>query len=127
MPMANLTKIFVLFKASFWLEAGFSGEVVSNGGASKVQHCDKGPVAIFFDATTQLGTPALVAFMAGKASDQWNDQTLDVLQEAILCQLDSYYGHNKVRSAFDRFIKRNWASDPFVNGGLFLHSQVHKV
>ena len=34
--MANLTKIYVLFKTSFWLEEGFSGEVVSNGGPSLV-------------------------------------------------------------------------------------------
>ena len=72
--MANLTKIYVLFKTSFWLEEGFSGEVVSNGGPSLVESCEKGPVVIFFDATTRIGTPALVGFIGGKAADQWNSK-----------------------------------------------------
>ena len=72
--MANLTKIYVLFKTSFWLEEGFSGEVVSNGGPSLVESCEKGPVVIFFDATTRFGTPALVGFIGGKAADQWNSK-----------------------------------------------------
>ena len=76
MIMANLTKIFVLFKTSFWLKDGFSGEVVSNGGQSLVESCEKGPVVIFFDATTKLGTPALVGFIGGKAADQWNSTVI---------------------------------------------------
>ena len=72
--MANLTKTYVLFKTSFWLEEGFSGEVVSNGGPSLVESCEKGPVVIFFDATTRIGTPALVGFIGGKAADQWNSK-----------------------------------------------------
>ena len=39
--MANLTKIYVVFNTSFWLEKGFSGEVVSNGGPSFVESCEK--------------------------------------------------------------------------------------
>ena len=74
--MANLTKIFVLFKTSFWLKEGFSGEVVSNGGPSLVESCEKGPVVIFFDATTRFGTPALVGFIGGKAADQWNSTVI---------------------------------------------------
>ena len=72
--MANLTKVYVVFKTSFWLEEGFSGEVVSNGGPSLVESCEKGPVVIFFDATTRIGTPALVGFIGGKAADQWNSK-----------------------------------------------------
>ena len=77
--MANLTKIYVLFKTSFWLEEGFSGEVVSNGGPSLVESCEKGPVVIFFDATTRIGTPALVGFIGGKAADQWNSKVSFVM------------------------------------------------
>ena len=36
-------------------------------------NCENGPVQIIFDATTSSGTPALVGFIAGKSSDQWND------------------------------------------------------
>ena len=50
---------------------GYSGEVVSNGGLSKVVPCQRGPVAVFYDATTKNGLPALVGFIAGKIGDQW--------------------------------------------------------
>ena len=39
MAMGNMTKVFALFKTSFWLENGFSGEVVSNGGPSAIKGC----------------------------------------------------------------------------------------
>ena len=39
-----------------------------------VESCEKGPVVIFFDATTRIGTPALVGFIGGKAADQWNSK-----------------------------------------------------
>ena len=39
MVMGNMTKVFALFKTSFWLENGFSGEVVSNGGLSAIKGC----------------------------------------------------------------------------------------
>ena len=74
--MGNLTKVYALFQSSFWLEEGFSGEVVSNGGpgySNLKTNCENGPVQIIFDATTSSGTPALVGFIAGKSSDQWND------------------------------------------------------
>ena len=74
--MGNLTKVYALFQSSFWLEEGFSGEVVSNGGPGYSNlkiNCENGPVQIIFDATTSSGTPALVGFIAGKSSDQWND------------------------------------------------------
>ena len=76
MVMGNMTKVYALFQSSFWLEEGFSGEVVSNGGPGHSNlkiNCENGPVQIIFDATTSSGTPALVGFIAGKSSDQWND------------------------------------------------------
>ena len=41
MIMSNLTKVYIVFKTSFWLKDGFSGEVVSNGGPSHVESCEK--------------------------------------------------------------------------------------
>jgi len=34
MLMGNLTKVFVMYKDSFWLHRGLSGEVVTGGGPS---------------------------------------------------------------------------------------------
>ena len=45
MIMSNMTKTFTMFKTSFWLKDGYSGEVVSNGGLSLVfKDCEKGRV-----------------------------------------------------------------------------------
>ena len=43
-------------------------------------NCENGPVQIIFDATTSSGTPALVGFIAGKSSDQWNDLGTNILR-----------------------------------------------
>jgi monoamine oxidase len=32
MLLGNLTKVFVMYQKSFWLEKGLSGEVVTAGG-----------------------------------------------------------------------------------------------
>ena len=87
MVMGNLTKMFALFQSSFWLEDGFSGEVVSNGGPTHIENCEKGPAFIIFDATTALKTPALVGFIAGKHSDQWNSMSQETIEKAFLNQL----------------------------------------
>ena len=39
MVMGNMTKVFALFKTSFWLKNGFSGEFVSSGGPSAIKGC----------------------------------------------------------------------------------------
>ena len=60
--VGNLMKFYILYEESFWIEDGFSGEVVSSGGPSESRACENGPVSIIYDATTKSGTPALVAF-----------------------------------------------------------------
>ena len=50
---------------------GYSGELVGNGGFSKVVECQRGPVCVFYDSTTSTGLPALVGFIGGMAGDQW--------------------------------------------------------
>lgn len=41
-----------------WLEKGYSGEIVSNGGLSTSPHCATGPLSVCFDATTYKVTPS---------------------------------------------------------------------
>jgi monoamine oxidase len=114
--IGNLTKSFCMFKTSFWLNDGFSGEVVGNGGPSFVRGCEKGPASIFSDATTSLGTPALVAFIAGKNSDQWMAKGEAEIKAAILAQLESYFGR-KVRDEFMDFYIKDWTTEPNLRGG----------
>ena len=116
MVMSNMTKTYTLFKTSFWLESGFSGEVVSNGGPTFTRGCQKGPVCIFFDATTKLGTPALVGFIAGQASDQWMAKRKEEIKEAVLIQLESYFGP-RVRSDLCDFYLKDWTDEAHIGGG----------
>ena len=68
----------MLYKTSFWLEDGFSGEAVSYGGDTDVDGCEVGPVNVWYDATTDKGTPALVGLLGGRNADQWFDKSPEV-------------------------------------------------
>lgn len=46
--------------------------------------CERGPIAIVYDATTYKGTPLLVCFIAGKNADQWLEKSTADLKAAIL-------------------------------------------
>jgi len=46
--------------------------------------CERGPIAIIYDATTYKGTPLLVCFIAGKNADQYLDKGEAELKAAIL-------------------------------------------
>lgn len=116
MHMGNLVKVFTLYETSFWLEDGFSGEVVSTGGPSYVRGCEKGPCAIFFDATTALGTPAFVGFIAGKNADQWMSKSKADLKAAVMCQLESYFG-SRIRAELQQYYVKDWADEPHIRGG----------
>ena len=69
------------------------------------------------DASTKLGTPALVGFIAGKAADQWNNKSPSAIQDAILHQLGTYFGPTKVRNEFLGFHIKNWTDEIHMGGG----------
>ena len=46
--------------------------------------CERGPIAIIYDATTYKGTPLLVCFIAGKNADQYLDKGEAELKSAVL-------------------------------------------
>ncbi len=115
MPLGNLMKVFILYKESFWLDAGFSGEVVSSGGPTGVEGCEAGPVSVLYDATTHKGTPALVGFIAGRNADQWFTRSREERRKAVLVQLEEYFGP-KAREASD-YVEQDWTSERHVHGG----------
>ena len=83
---------------------------------SLAEGCQKGPICIFFDATTKLGTPALVGFIAGQASDQWLSKSKDQIKEAVLIQLESYFGP-EVRTQYFGFYLKDWTDEDHLGGG----------
>ena len=55
--------------------------------------CERGPIAIVYDATTYKGTPVLVCFIAGKNADQWLDKSETELKAGILVNLNNIFYH----------------------------------
>ena len=68
------------------------------------------------DATTKLGTPALVAFVAGRNADQWMAKSKSEQEAAMLNQLESYFGP-KIRTEFVDFFIKDWQNEPSARGG----------
>lgn len=115
MAIGNLMKIFVLYEEAFWLEDGFSGEVVSTGGPTDAPGCEAGPLTILYDATTSGGTPALVGFSAGRNADQWFSRSKEERRAAVIKQVVAYFGP-KASSPAD-YVEKNWTSEPHLSGG----------
>jgi monoamine oxidase len=73
MFMGCFIKILVFYKNAFWREKGYSGEVVSSN--EDILH---NPITYSFDASmkskkdTTILYPALVHFIASKASMLWS-------------------------------------------------------
>ncbi len=61
---------------AYWRDAGYSGEVVSNGGDRLLPGCSSGPISIVYDATTDSGVAALVGFIAGQHATEWKAKTV---------------------------------------------------
>ena len=78
----------------FWREAGFSGEVVSNGGLSPIKDCDVGPVGVVYDATSANNQPALLGFIGGLQAVQWQKQTVGHIKQT-LGHIKQTVGHTK--------------------------------
>ena len=51
--------------------------------------CERGPIAIIYDATTYKGTPLLVCFIAGKNADQYMDKAEVELKAAVLVRFSA--------------------------------------
>ena len=60
---------------AYWREAGYSGEVVSNGGRALLD-CKSGPISIVYDGTTHNQVAALVGFIAGNSVIEWDEKTV---------------------------------------------------
>ncbi len=112
--MGNLMKFFLIYEEAFWLEAGFSGEVVSTGGPTDDPDCDFGPATIYYDATTMNGTPALIAFSAGRNADQWFSKTQEERKKALIKQTVDYFGP-KAANVF-MFLEKDWTQEEFIGG-----------
>lgn len=81
--MGNLTKFIVTYKRPFWRDAGFSGEVLSDGSILWLKESEipnfsndteipsTGPIACIFDGTNHNEKAALVGFIGAKMAVEW--------------------------------------------------------
>ena len=114
MRMGNLTKIYIIYKTAFWLNKGFSGDYVGTGGPTLIPGCDRGPVVIFYDATTAKGLPVLVGFSAGSNWDQWSTKSLKEIKEAVVCQVVRYFGVEGRDPV--QFLVKDWTTEIHQSG-----------
>ncbi|RUS75174.1 hypothetical protein EGW08_017055 [Elysia chlorotica] len=114
MPMGSLTKIILTYETAFWREAGLSGEIVSNGGGPVLTSCPKGPVCLSYDATSENGSPALVAFLGGDLAVAYAEMSAKVRQEAVLEHLSIFFGP-QVRLFLD-YAEKDWNLEPLSWG-----------
>ncbi|GFR64874.1 amine oxidase [Elysia marginata] len=114
MPMGSLTKVILTYETAFWRDAGLSGEVVSNGGGPVLTLCPTGPICLTYDATTEKGSPALVAFLGGNLAVAYASVTAKQRQEAVLEHLGVFFGP-QVRKFLD-YAEKDWNLEPFSFG-----------
>ncbi|XP_060067179.1 probable flavin-containing monoamine oxidase A [Ylistrum balloti] len=114
MVMGDIIKVIITFKEVFWRSAGQSGEVVTDGGPTRMPGCDRGPLCIVYDNTSYNGTPALLAFIGGKAAVQWRCQEALDRKSAVLKSLSEFFGP-KVWSYVD-YIEKDWGLEPYIEG-----------
>lgn len=115
MTISSIMKIIITFKEAFWRTAGQSGEIVTNGGPSPSEGCEKGPLCIVYDATTAFDSPALVAFIGGKAAVQWGNRSAEERKSAVLQSLSQFFGQ-EIWSHLD-YKEQNWGVEPYTEGG----------
>lgn len=115
MPPSNIIKFVVTFPSSFWREKGFSGEVVTNGGLSTVPGCDMGPLGVVYDATSCSGEPALLGFVGGLQSVQWQKLEAETRKSCVLKSLSEFFG-DEVYTYID-YQEKIWDQELYNEGG----------
>eukprot|EP00095_Tigriopus_kingsejongensis_P010566 snap_masked-scaffold1889_size25432-processed-gene-0.0 protein:Tk10566 transcript:snap_masked-scaffold1889_size25432-processed-gene-0.0-mRNA-1 annotation:"hypothetical protein DAPPUDRAFT_300978" len=115
MIMGNLCKVYLFYEVDFWNRDGFSGEAVCYRGpfshGSEIQQ----PICIIYDATTSSGVPVLKTFLAGQSANYWMGQPEEARKEAILAQVESYFGP-KARQPV-KYIEKTWVDEDNIDGG----------
>jgi monoamine oxidase len=106
MTMGCSIKFIITYKESYWLENGFSGEFVSNGG----------PITWLTDGSSQNSVPTLVGLLGGRLAVFWSRVPEEDLKVAILDQLSVIFGGSWALEPTGMVIK-NWQDEPFIAGG----------
>ena len=115
MNMGSYIKFVLTYDEAYWLNTGYSGDLVSAGGFQKVSTLEGEPITVLCDGTTYDGVPALVGFLGGRLAVQWGQKGIDALQNTVLENLSKYFG-TWAREPVGFFIK-DWSDETFLGGG----------
>ncbi|KAK7112509.1 probable flavin-containing monoamine oxidase A [Littorina saxatilis] len=115
MVLGSYVKIILTFQEAFWRTAGYSGEVVTNGGMTAVPNCSAGPLCIVYDACLHNGSPALLGFIGGDIKVEWAMQSAEARRRAVLDQLEDYFGKDVYRCL--DYVEKDWTQEPYSVGG----------
>ena len=104
-PMGATMKCHALYERSFWHDAGFSGEAVSDGS----------PVSAVFDNTSHDGAePALLAFVVGRPARDWSGRDAAERRAAVLADLARFFG--PAAASPIAYVEKDWSVDPWAGG-----------
>lgn len=122
MVMGNLLKFIVTYETAFWREAGFSGEVVTDGSILELdintnntnssrldsykQVPKSAPVCIVFDATTSSNDPALVGFIGADQLVEWMDHGIEARKTQVIKSLVRWFGEKA--NDYVEYFEKNW-------------------
>jgi monoamine oxidase len=105
MPMGATIKCLAVYERLFWRDAGWSGEVVSDGD----------PISVTYDNTSADGrTAALVAFIVGAAARRWSTRSADERRAAVVASLARWFGAPAARPLL--YEDKDWSADPWSGG-----------
>jgi monoamine oxidase len=105
MPMGATIKCVAIYERPFWRDAGFSGEVVSDGE----------PISVTYDNTSADGrTAALVCFIVGAAARRWSTRSADDRRAAVLTSLTRWFGPPAAQPLL--YEDKDWSADPWSGG-----------
>lgn len=113
MPVSHMTKFIITYEKAFWIEKGYSGEIVSNGGEKVCDDCDTQPAGVICDHTID-DNPALVGFISGRQGLQWSDKPFEERKQAVLVQLSKFLGDEALTPI--EYSEKRWHLEPY-NGG----------
>ena len=105
--MGCIIKSVVSYETAFWLEAGFSGEVICAPTRNA-------PVFNVYDHT-HSGSPKLVCFINGDTAKFWSgDGKKKDRKQAVLTQLGTFFGKSALTP--NNYMEKDWVADEYTGG-----------
>ena len=104
-PMGSVIKYYVGYKRPFWREAGFTGQVFTEGDAN-----------VWFEhSLNDSGKFALVGFMDGKHVVKWADKSREERRDFVTASIARIYGEEALNYA--DYTDQAWSADQWRRGG----------